>query len=307
MIKNLPFIISILILLACGIMAHPAQAKDLEWRKQRSLSATELVVPADEDPDGYYSEASTARTVSIRIEEACPVDSGGGSDPECRPVWRLSGTFTTTNALKAQVAQALTESGLRVPRKIILDSQGGGVEPAMWLASSIEQDGVDTEVEDGGTCVSSCVYVLSAGVNRKVGKWALVAVHQQNSSLGFVPESIRSQGSEAVSSFLEDNATTLTIPEVVARIDYVTHHIQHSLGAWVSLMVRTGVSPVLAAYASVTPNPIRDGALLSLSHSCMRALRLDNQADTSPWTREEIAWKCEVEYPALRSSSGVHP
>lgn len=279
-----------LALIACGLGFQPAHADDLQWRKERSLSSTELVVPVSENADRYYSKASQERTLSIRVEEPCPEMA---QSPECKPVWRVSGTFTTTNDLKAQVAKALTEGHLQVPRKVILDSQGGGVEPAMWLATSLERDRVDTEVEDRGTCVSSCVYVLSAGVNRKVGKWALVAVHQQNSSFGLVPESIRSQGSDAISSFLEGHTGTLTIPEVVARIDYVTHHIQQSLGAWLALMVRTGVSPVLAAYASVTPNPIRDGALLSLSHSCMRALRLDNQGATTPWSREEVVLNCE--------------
>lgn len=273
--------------IACGLDINPAHAHDKQWRQGQSLSKTELTFPSEGELTPYYSQAAQAPGMSVDVLTDCH-----DGEPGCEPTWRLSGTFTTAPALKALMEDTLEGVKGNDVRRLILDSQGGGVEAAMWLATIVEMAGMDTEVDDDGTCVSACVYVLSAGRNRTVGKWAVVAVHQQNTTSSLVPESIRAQGGQEIERHLQGQPSW---PAAIAahRMDLSADLIQRSTGWWVAQTLRTGVSPMLVSYATTAPFPFTGGTILPLTHSCMAAMRLDNQTHQGDWILEDVRQACE--------------
>lgn len=278
---------AVLALLACGLDAPQALAHDKQWRQAHSLSITELTFPETGTITPYYSQAAQAPELSIEVVDDCPAN-----DQTCLATWRVSGTFTTAAKTKAVVEQALETMGDRDIGRIVLDSQGGGVEAAMWLATVVELAGIDTEVDDDGTCMSACVYVLGAGKRRSIGKWAVVAVHQQNASESLVPPPVLAKGETEIKRHIQ------ALPDVpattfVARMDLTADLIQKSMGWWVAQTVRTGVSPILVSYASTASFPVTGGTILPLPHSCLVALRLDNQTQPGPWDLHDIHDKCE--------------
>lgn len=162
----------------------------------------------------------------------------------------------------------------------------------MWLAMVVEMAQVDTEVDDDGACVSACVYVLSAGHRRTVGKWAVVAVHQQNTTSSLIPEPIRAQGEPGIRRHLQAQPD-VPAPMALARMDYASDLIQRSTGWWVAQTLRTGVSPMIVTYATMAAFPVSGGTILPLTHSCMVALGLDNQAGVGPAPLTDITRHCE--------------
>ncbi len=65
-----------------------------------------------------------------------------------------------------------------VPETIVLNSPGGLVEEALTIGRSVRDRGFDTAVPAGMFCVSSCPYLLAAGVERTVSRSGVVGLHQ---------------------------------------------------------------------------------------------------------------------------------
>jgi len=67
-------------------------------------------------------------------------------------------------------------------RRVLLDSGGGGVEPAIQIANQIRDNGLDVEVV--GDCFSSCAnYIFPAGKNKTISALGVVAWHGNISHL----------------------------------------------------------------------------------------------------------------------------
>lgn len=82
--------------------------------------------------------------------------------------------------------------------------------------------------------MSACVFVLSAGRTRTIGKWAMVGVHQLNITCTKPPDAV------AVDTYLLD----------------------------------AGVSPAIVSYANLADQSVRTSHMFVVRHSCARALRL---------------------------------
>lgn len=84
------------------------------------------------------------------------------------------------------VRAALDRAGPERPR-VLIDSPGGSIAPALSIGRLIRARGLDVAVahavggrptEAGAGCASACVLVLAAGVGRGVGPGARVGVHR---------------------------------------------------------------------------------------------------------------------------------
>lgn len=63
---------------------------------------------------------------------------------------------------------------------LVLDSDGGYIDPALIVAKEVRARGLDTYVMQGTQCNSACAYVFLAGTNRRVD--GRLGVHQLASS-----------------------------------------------------------------------------------------------------------------------------
>jgi hypothetical protein len=61
---------------------------------------------------------------------------------------------------------------------VSLNSPGGALEDAMAIAELIREKELDTLVEDGAFCASSCPLILAGGMNRVAGEKSAIGVHQ---------------------------------------------------------------------------------------------------------------------------------
>jgi hypothetical protein len=272
--------VAVLAALLCSAASH---AKDPAWlalRQAQSVNPTMLnLTLAKLHP--LQSPQALAATASMVVEACEPTP--------CRPVWRLSGNFTSQSIQEFNRALALYT---QPPRLIVLDSTGGNVASALSLARYIQEKGIDTSVEDAGTCLSACVYVLSAGKHRTLGKWSLVGVHQQNNTLYTVPGDIQATGQDAITAHLDAQAQ-VSHADMINRIDQATNDVLRVNGEWLMLLVRSGVSPVLMAYASKGRHTVLNSNMVLIHHACAQALRLDTQASETPWQLDDILAQCE--------------
>ncbi|WP_156150833.1 hypothetical protein [Hyphomicrobium sp. 99] len=66
----------------------------------------------------------------------------------------------------------------RSAKTVWLLSPGGSVPDAISMGRSVRKRGLNTMVANNGYCASSCPLVFAGGVQRVVGKHALIGVHQ---------------------------------------------------------------------------------------------------------------------------------
>lgn len=250
-------------------------ANHADWLRQQSTHPQELrlgIVMLDD----YYAPGSSGPLV-IDVERPCP------SSEDCRPIWRLSGDFDLVPAYEEKIREALVASNNVAPSKIFLNSQGGNTKSALGLSWYVRNNKIDVEVEDGASCMSACVYVLSSGERRTIGKWALVGVHQQRTSTDLANE----KNDHVPADFTQS--------EVVVRLDNDVYSVQYVNGTWINLVLRSGVSPALLVYAFTTPHTTSKNNMHLLPHICASTLGLDNQS--APALRsdmvETIARACD--------------
>jgi len=94
---------------------------------------------------------------------------------EADGILRLTGQINPGAA--EQIIEELTHTSEYI-ESIVLNSPGGSVTDALMIGNKIRELKLNTQVEDGGYCASSCPLVFAAGVKRIVGQKAVVGVHQ---------------------------------------------------------------------------------------------------------------------------------
>nr|WP_245295726.1 hypothetical protein [Xaviernesmea rhizosphaerae] len=80
-------------------------------------------------------------------------------------------------------------------KTVVLDSPGGSVGDALAMSRLIRERQLDTRVEKGALCASSCPIVFAGGVQRVAEKGAVIGVHQifNGSTQRLTPEEAMSQ------------------------------------------------------------------------------------------------------------------
>lgn len=160
------------------------------------------------------------------------------------------------------------------PRQITLNSLGGNIPSALNLGLYVRAHKIDLKVEDGDSCLSACVYLLLSGERREVGKWALIGVHQQRTSVDLAQE----KGQRSPREFLRR--------DVLRRVDDDVFLVQQTNGIWIDTVLRSGISPALLSYAFKTQNSTNSNQMHVISHACSAVLGLDNQ--TVPSARSDV-------------------
>jgi hypothetical protein len=112
---------------------------------------------------------------------------------------RLVAVGTITPGTAERFAEEIARRGDYV-QTVVLDSPGGSVQDALAMSRLIRERKLDTAVEAGALCASSCPLVLSGGVKRHAAAGAVVGVHQITavrmagfSLAGAEPEMVRAQ------------------------------------------------------------------------------------------------------------------
>lgn len=107
-------------------------------------------------PDGALAKAMTFELV------------GGG---------RLMATGTITPGISEAFATEISKRGDYV-KTVVLNSPGGSVSDALAMGRLIREKKLDTEVEAGKLCASSCPLVFVGGNERRASDKAAIGVHQ---------------------------------------------------------------------------------------------------------------------------------
>ncbi len=90
---------------------------------------------------------------------------------------RLEAVGTITPGTADRFAEEIARRGDYV-ETVVLDSPGGSVQDALAMSRLIRERELDTAVEAGALCASSCPLVLAGGVERRAAADAAVGVHQ---------------------------------------------------------------------------------------------------------------------------------
>lgn len=120
--------------------------------------------PGEADPD---RRAGTTPEERLRAPMTLELLAGG----------RLEAVGTITPGTADRLAEELSRRGDYV-ETVVLDSPGGSVQDALAMGRMIRGRELDTAVEGGGLCASSCPLVLAGGVARHAAGDAAVGVHQ---------------------------------------------------------------------------------------------------------------------------------
>lgn len=272
-----------MIALLFGVSAGTVQATHLEWIKSHSGEKSMLVLPPGALLDPYLSPAATGAftidTHCIQIQPGC--GSNGISSQ-----WHVSGKIPAWKEVKKAWDQALLTS---TPTGLVLDSEGGNVAGGIFLMAQALKNNLRVEVPNGASCVSACVYVLTAGATRTVGPWALVGVHQQNHTKYMTPQDLIGLSS---SQSAEQVGVGSRLEQQIAMIDEVSTSNQVADGYWVKVMVLRQVSPLLLMYTASAPQTYHVSSLRQLKQPCVQALGLDNSNPDVPSSSKDVLRVC---------------
>jgi hypothetical protein len=116
-------------------------------------------------------------------------------------------------------------ASLEAPPKIVaLNSPGGVVDEALSIGRSLREIAAETVLLPGMTCLSSCPYILAAGVERRVSRDAAVGLHQHYyEAPGYMPVFLAVEG------------------------------IQHGQGQTLEYLIEMGIDAGLMIYSLNTP------------------------------------------------------
>ena len=67
--------------------------------------------------------------------------------------------------------------------RLVIDSPGGFVEQAGWIAGTIRNTGLTVAVPARALCASACVTIFAAAVRREAGEGARIGVHHARMAL----------------------------------------------------------------------------------------------------------------------------
>jgi hypothetical protein len=116
-------------------------------------------------------------------------------------------------------------ASLKAPPEIVaLNSPGGAVGEALSIGRSLREIAAETVMFPGMSCLSSCPYILAAGVERRVSKDAAVGLHQHYyEAPGYMPVFLAVEG------------------------------IQHGQGQTLEYLIEMGIDAGLMIYSLNTP------------------------------------------------------
>jgi hypothetical protein len=137
------------------------------------------------------------------------------------PVLLINGSIRPGDADRFAAHLASLEAP---PGIVALNSPGGVVGEALSIGRSLRESGADTLMLPGMACLSSCPYILAAGVERRVSKDAAVGMHQHYyDTPGYMPVFLAVEG------------------------------IQHGQGQTLKYLIEMGIDPGLMLYSLNTP------------------------------------------------------
>lgn len=96
-------------------------------------------------------------------------------EPETGPLLMMNGAI---EAGDAERFEAYLSNLPDVPEAIAINSPGGNVDEALAVGRAIRAGEFDTRILPGTACLSSCPYMLAAGVERRVSLGGAVGLHQ---------------------------------------------------------------------------------------------------------------------------------
>lgn len=120
-------------------------------------------------PDDDGPERRSPRISEERLREPMTLELVGGG--------RLEAIGTITPGTAGRLAAELEKRG-DYAATVVLESPGGSVRDALEMAMLIRDRQLDTLVEGGGLCASSCPLAFAGGVGRVADASASIGVHQ---------------------------------------------------------------------------------------------------------------------------------
>lgn len=127
------------------------------------------ILPPATTPDGDGGARPPVTTSPDLLEAPLDIALGAGG------TLRLTGTIDPGAA--DRFASEIAARGEYV-ETILLDSPGGSVDDALAIGRLIREEGLDTQVANGGLCASSCPIIFASGAERLAGRSAAIGVHQ---------------------------------------------------------------------------------------------------------------------------------
>jgi hypothetical protein len=163
-----------------GLLAAALVFVVMDWR---TISAEAALSPAS-DPASPMSEPVLPPALTTGEPDDAPAEVT--TEPEAlRQAIRFElqpgGILLAKGAIDAGAAQrfaAEIDARGEYVKVVQLDSPGGSVSDALAMSKLIRDRQLDTRVEKGALCASSCPLILSGGVERTVAEGAVVGVHQ---------------------------------------------------------------------------------------------------------------------------------
>jgi hypothetical protein len=129
--------------------------------------------------------STSAVSATIYLHKGQPdkyLKATGSIPADWIPKIYITGDITPGDNKKFAAVLDEMESARRAAHKLTLDvwlnSNGGDVVTAIEIARQIRAKMLETIVDDGATCASSCVLILAGGVRRMAGREARIGLHR---------------------------------------------------------------------------------------------------------------------------------
>jgi hypothetical protein len=107
-----------------------------------------------------------------------------------------------TDKLRKALTQLTPDPSHRVNPIVILDSPGGNVPVALEMGRSLRESSAWTIVDRGGSCSSSCVFLIAGGVRRSVFSNGRIGLHRPRFDYQPFASLSKDQAREAYSSLV---------------------------------------------------------------------------------------------------------
>jgi hypothetical protein len=163
-----------------GLLATALVFVVIDWRTIASEAASRAAL----DPAGPMSEPILPPALTTGEPDDAPGDVT--TDPETlkqairfelQPGGILLAKGAIDQGAAVRFASEIEARGEYV-KVVQLDSPGGSVSDALDMSKLIRERQLNTVVEKGALCASSCPLVLAGGVERRVAEGGVVGVHQ---------------------------------------------------------------------------------------------------------------------------------
>ena len=144
-----------------ALPVSPAGNPDVITEVQPFLPSSRETEQGDPQPPSPSDRSALLKPMSIELAED----------------GRLMLTGTITPGTAARLAAEIDKRGSYV-KTAVLNSPGGSVRDAIAMARLLRDRKIDTAVEAGSYCASSCPLVFAGGIKRLAHPTATIGVHQ---------------------------------------------------------------------------------------------------------------------------------